>query len=177
MRYYGKGRLAYLGIHALVRSQYEVGRLWRLILFMCDNIRLPPIILDLILLVMTLYKAVQFHRMANNETTVLMRVFTRDQIMYFLAYAHFFSPSVFSDLNACSLNSTLLVGTINMILYADPNTTQLTTVAVNFATAAPCIFGSRMLLNLKEVGGRTVMTDSGPAKMTELSSVVFDSTI
>jgi len=120
---------------------------------------IPPIFFELILLSLTLYKAYEYYHMSSapdaRPQSDLMRVFVRDQICYFIAI--------------------VLAGTVTMFFQADPAESNLINIALNFTLAVPCIIGSRLLLNLKEVGEKKVYAGSRRLDITdpEFSTVEF----
>ncbi|KAH8120478.1 hypothetical protein DFH11DRAFT_1739582 [Phellopilus nigrolimitatus] len=93
---------------------------------------LPAVLIDLLLLLLTLYKAFYFLKMTPGKRLSSSRLFetlVRDQILYFVG--------------------VLFVASANMV--AVSLMPLLICVAVGFVLAFPLIMGSRLLLNLREM--------------------------
>ncbi|KAI5116272.1 hypothetical protein M0805_002618 [Coniferiporia weirii] len=97
---------------------------------------IPPTVFELVLLVLSVRKGAEFWReTAGLNGFKLIRVLIRDQVVYFALIL------------ACGVANVILI-------YVDEGVMTAGTIFTN--ATAPCILGSRILVNLREAAGRNV---------------------
>lgn len=92
-----QSKRSYLDLHAVLCNSYLIGLLSSGMLstrfqYMIESLisapRLPTVLVDLLLLFLTVYKAIQFWRMSmNGGGSKLFQTLVRDQVMYFVGCA------------------------------------------------------------------------------------------
>lgn len=175
---------SYLDLRAALCSSYpdgslSFGMLSTRVQYMLGHlrfaIRLPTVLVGLLLLFLTVYKAIQFRRMSRNGGgSRLFQTLVRDQIMYFVGYAfHLMINLKTFDANSPLLPcSIFLVSGANMIAVSlEP---LLICVAVGFNIGFPLLMGSRLLLNLREMAEEDLVLGMS-VKNTTLTAIRFAS--
>ncbi|KAI5116271.1 hypothetical protein M0805_002617 [Coniferiporia weirii] len=114
---------------------------------------IPPTVFELILLVLSVRKGTEFWGVtAGLKGFKLMHVLIRDQIVYFALVL------------ACGVANVILI-------YVDKGV--MTAGAIFTNATAPCILGSRILINLREAAGRDVYASGRSRSGSESGAVVL----
>lgn len=111
---------------------------------------MPPIVVDFSLFILTLRKSLALYRMSPSkewEDLRLHKTLVRDQAIYFIGYAYLISLRFLLKRHSapriliCSLANMTFLVFYPFIICA----------ALGFALGFPCVMGSRILLNLREI--------------------------
>lgn len=131
--------------------------------------RIPPMIYQFVTLCLVIGRAKRIVARRTRLESRLLSVLVQDQVLYFLAYVYFrlVASSYLIETN----NSVIVSGCTSIMAYwiDDDN---FRSAASGFAYAIPCIIGSRLLVNLKEVAEQDSLYALGGARGT-LSGMVF----
>ncbi|KAI5116821.1 hypothetical protein M0805_002879 [Coniferiporia weirii] len=115
--------------------------------------RIPPTVFELILLVLSVRKGAEFWRLtAGLKGFKLMHVLIRDQVVYFALVL------------ACGVANVILI-------YVDEGV--LTAGGIFTNATAPCILGSRILVNLRDAAGQNVYASGRSRSGSENGAVVL----
>ncbi|KAI5116374.1 hypothetical protein M0805_008687 [Coniferiporia weirii] len=114
---------------------------------------IPPTVFELVLLVLSVRKGAEFWRItAGLKGFKLMHVLIRDQVVYFALVL------------ACGVANAILI-------YVDMGVAG---VGIEFTNPiAPCILGSRILINLREAAGQNVYASSRSRSGSESGAIVL----
>lgn len=114
--------------------------------------RAPPLMYDLILMTLSLYKAVQYWRESPGSTGIdLVKVLIQDQAMYFVLYAR--KHSLHRSILTHGQLHSLIVNTSAQILSEVLQSSKLTGfLSVMGNPLMLCVLGSRLVVNMKEAG-------------------------
>ncbi|KAI5117041.1 hypothetical protein M0805_000116 [Coniferiporia weirii] len=114
---------------------------------------IPPTVFELILLVLSVRKGAEFWRVtAGLKGFKLMHVLIRDQVVYFALVL------------ACSVANVILIYVDERVAIAGAIFTNVT---------APCILGSRILINLREAPRRNMYASGRSRSESESGAVVL----
>ncbi|KAI5116056.1 hypothetical protein M0805_002842 [Coniferiporia weirii] len=115
--------------------------------------RTPSTVFELILLVLSVRKGAEFWRVtAGLKGFKLMHVLTRDQVVYFALVL------------ACSVANVILIYVGECIAIAG---------AILMNATAPCILGSRILINLREAPRQNMYVSGRSRTRNESGAVVL----
>lgn len=127
--------------------------------------------MDLFLLVLTLRKSMAFRKVSPGENWTnlrLHRVLVRDQAIYFIGFVPFtrrHRTTLILNFNAYRI---LICSLANIGFFAFSDTLS---AALGFAFGFPCVMGSRILLNLREVAREEM--DCGFSTSNAFTSIEF----